>query len=150
MSSLQSQVSTDPHPLLEDNSVKNPLVPKASAETPATEEETDVIDSLGTFSIGERGEIMFHEATATSEVMIDHLPVDFSVLIPWIRSIFYSYMIVLCFGSRLTFVKFHGNASQYPFVHCRHNSFYMSSTSLMSPSAMARLFQSFKNTDPND
>lgn len=65
---LQSQVSSDPHPLLEDNDVTVILTSKPSHEKPATEEETDVIDSLGSFFIGEKGEVMFHEATATSEV----------------------------------------------------------------------------------
>ncbi|KAF8573766.1 hypothetical protein K439DRAFT_1665694 [Ramaria rubella] len=68
LGSLQSQISTDPHPLLEDNNVKVPLATKPS-EKPATEEETDIIDSLGAFSIGEKGEILFHEATATTEVL---------------------------------------------------------------------------------
>jgi len=71
LASLQTQVSPDPHPLLIDDSVKVPLAPKpapAPEKVPATEEESDVIDSLGAFSIGEKGEVIFHEATANSEV----------------------------------------------------------------------------------
>lgn len=69
LATLQSQVSTDIHPLLTENHVKIPLAPKPpTAERAATEEETEIIDSLGAFSIGEKGEVVFHEATATSEV----------------------------------------------------------------------------------
>lgn len=69
LASLQAQVSTDIHPLLADDHVKVPLAPKLPApEKVATEEETEIIDSLGAFSIGEKGEVIFHEATATSEV----------------------------------------------------------------------------------
>jgi hypothetical protein len=73
LASLQSQVSNDPHPLLEDTNVSVLLAPKPSNEKPATDEETDVIDSLGTFFIGEKGDVIFHEATATSEVIIFEL-----------------------------------------------------------------------------
>jgi hypothetical protein len=68
LAGLQSQVSSDVHPLLENESVKVPIMRKLSPEDPPTEEETDVIDSLGAFSISEEGKIVFHEATATSEV----------------------------------------------------------------------------------
>ncbi|GJJ11196.1 hypothetical protein Clacol_005428 [Clathrus columnatus] len=72
LASLQAQVSTDVHPLLTDDSVKIPLAPKPHApEKVATEEETDIIDTLGAFSIGEKGEVIFHEATATSEYLLE-------------------------------------------------------------------------------
>lgn len=78
---LQSQISPDPHPLLEDNNVTVLIAPKApiSNEKLATEEETDVIDSLGTFFIGEKGEVMFHEATATSEVTVPIFPNSYGI-----------------------------------------------------------------------
>jgi len=70
LASLQSQVSTDTHPLLEDDNVKVTLAPKISEDKSPTEEETDTIESLGTFFIGEKGDVIFHEATATSEYIL--------------------------------------------------------------------------------
>lgn len=90
LASLQSQVSTDPHPLLMDNNVKVVLAPNTLDEKPPTEEETDVIDSLGTFFIGEKGEVIFHEATATSEVTTFRI-IRFLGLMPCINSTYYKY-----------------------------------------------------------
>jgi len=68
---LQSLVSTEPHPLLREDGdqVMHPVVntqPKKPVLTP----EEDIIKAFGTFSIGDRGEITFHEASATSEVSL--------------------------------------------------------------------------------
>ncbi|KAF8517954.1 hypothetical protein BU17DRAFT_49227 [Hysterangium stoloniferum] len=68
LAGLQSRVSSDVHPLLEDDNVKVPIARKSSLERPPTEEEVNVIDSLGAFSISEEGRVVFHEATATSEI----------------------------------------------------------------------------------
>jgi len=84
LASLQSQVSTDTHPLLEDDNVKVTLAPKISEDKSPTEEETDTIESLGTFFIGEKGDVIFHEATATSEVITSQL-IQFHSLISCIK-----------------------------------------------------------------
>ncbi|KAF8519663.1 hypothetical protein JB92DRAFT_2808469 [Gautieria morchelliformis] len=70
LASLQSQVSSDTHPLLENNNANVILAPTVTNDPPPTEEETDVIDSLGTFFIGEKGDVLFHEATANSEYIL--------------------------------------------------------------------------------
>ena len=103
LSSLQSQVSPEPHPLLSEDHIKVPLAPKPQLEkSPMTEEETEVIDSLGAFSIGEKGEVTFHEATANSEVRA-----DFAFFhLPW--------LIPLCSGSfRSDLCSLSGSLSNY-------------------------------------
>ncbi|KIJ44330.1 hypothetical protein M422DRAFT_30475 [Sphaerobolus stellatus SS14] len=68
---LQSLVSTEPHPLLREETDQgmHPVVntqPKKPISTP----EEDIIRAFGAFSIGGKGEISFHEASATSEYLL--------------------------------------------------------------------------------
>lgn len=67
LAALQAQVSSEPHPLLDDDTVKVPVA-KPTPETTPSDEETDVIDSVGAFSIGDRGEVIFQESTAATDV----------------------------------------------------------------------------------
>ncbi|KAF8582323.1 hypothetical protein K439DRAFT_1635430 [Ramaria rubella] len=68
---MQSLVSTEPHPLLQgkDEQVMHPIVSTQPKKTPTTPEE-DIIKALGAFSIGDKGETTFHEASATSEYLL--------------------------------------------------------------------------------
>jgi hypothetical protein len=67
LAALQAQVSSEPHPLLDDNSAKTFTV-KPPPEKQESEEETDIIDSVGVFSIGDRGEVILHEGIVTTDV----------------------------------------------------------------------------------
>jgi hypothetical protein len=65
---LQSLVSTQPHPLLHDRDEQNthPIVSTQPKKPPPTIEE-EFLEAFGAFSIGEKGETTFHEASAISE-----------------------------------------------------------------------------------
>jgi hypothetical protein len=68
---MQSLVSTEPHPLLQGRDVQamHPVVSTQPRKPPTTPEE-DVVKALGAFSIGDKGETTFHEASATSEASL--------------------------------------------------------------------------------
>lgn len=77
LATVQAQVSDEPHPLLLDGTVHIPLAPRKQPEDSeptyqsknnSDDEETEVIESLGVFSISDRGEVVFHEGTANTEV----------------------------------------------------------------------------------
>lgn len=67
---IQSLVSTEPHPLLEkqDDKVVHPIVSTQTKKAVVTPEE-DIIKAFGAFSIGDKGETTFHEASVTLEVI---------------------------------------------------------------------------------
>ena len=73
--SLQSLVSTQPHPLLHgrDDHSMHPVVSTQPKKLNSTVEE-EVLDALGAFSIGNKGETTFHEASAISEACYTPLP----------------------------------------------------------------------------
>lgn len=68
---LQSLISTEQHPLLAEDSdqVMHPVV-NTQPKKPVTTPEEDIIKAFGAFSIGDKGEVSFHEASATSEVCV--------------------------------------------------------------------------------
>ncbi|GJJ12360.1 hypothetical protein Clacol_006601 [Clathrus columnatus] len=65
---LQSLVSTEPHPLLEeqDDKIVHPIV-STQPKKPVTTSEEDIIKAFGAFSIGDKGETTFHDASVMSE-----------------------------------------------------------------------------------
>lgn len=81
---MQSLVSTEPHPLLQGGDVQamHPIVSTQPKKPPTTSEE-DVVKALGAFSIGDKGETTFHEASATSEASLlpyTHIEVFLTVI----------------------------------------------------------------------
>jgi len=68
---LQSLISTEQHPLLAEDSdqVMHPVV-NTQPKKPVTTPEEDIIKAFGAFSIGDKGEVSFHEASATSEYLL--------------------------------------------------------------------------------
>jgi hypothetical protein len=63
---LQTLVSTAPHPRLQERDL-HPIVSTQPKKYPSPTEE-EVIEPLGSFFVGEKGETTFHEASAISEV----------------------------------------------------------------------------------
>lgn len=70
LATLQSQLFPHPHPLLTDDRVKIPLAPRDSPlkDAPSSDDEAELVSSIGAFSIREKGEVVFHEDTANTEV----------------------------------------------------------------------------------
>lgn len=67
---IQSLISTEPHPLLlekQDDKMVHPIVSTQHKKAVVTAEE-DIIKAFGAFSIGDKGETTFHEASVMSEV----------------------------------------------------------------------------------